>query len=691
MKKFFILTVAPIATLIAFYSCNKEVDIDAPEKSKTVSLTINAQAPIETKAVIGEKVGTSYPVTWNATGETFKVIEIADPDADGNDKYHRYDITEYTLSGGNTNASFSVDLTEETTEGKYSYFAISPKSAYSALDVATYNSFTIAVPTSQTPTTSSVDPSAIVLLGSVKNLDAQATAALDMTFDHLTAYGKMTIKNVPAAIKAEGITSVSVSVPAGNSYYYYRTDAYNTSGTSSSQVIINTNNLDTSTDFTAWFSCIPTNISDANITISITTASDTYSRTITIPDGKTLSFTRGHVSSFSVDMSTASATDLSGDYLVVATDGTNPWYLMPSTLTADLFVGIDTTVPAATDIDEDDATTDFSTYCRSDYVWRLAKYSGGYSLQNVYTGKYVTWSSGNTAALSDTPVALNVTDNGNGNFIVKEGTLARTLQFNYNGGSTRFAFYASTQKATYFVKATSYKTVLPVPSITTTSVAGKTITVNWNAVEHASSYLVTCTGQSDQNVPYGTNTTTFTVASNGNYTITLTAVGTGDYISSTATSTEVAVGSVISFSWSRSESSDTVTDSYSLVTTKAKSTATYYQDKSSSEGLEISLKKSDNSALFTSTPTTISVTASIGGGSTRNPLTNNMMVCLIDNTGTDIDGTATVVTTKVETTTGKNYTVTIPNVSSAYGVKFYHEKETSYNIRIYSASVSITQ
>jgi hypothetical protein len=554
-----------------------------------------------------------------------------------------------------------------------------------------YNSITLTLPTSQTPTATSVDPNAILLLGSVKNLDSQATSTLDMTFNHLTAYGKMTIKNVPAAVIAEGITSVSVSVPAGNSYYYYKTDGYSTSGTSSSQVSINTTNLDTSADFTAWFSCIPNSITNANITISITTSANTYSRTINIPEGKTLSFTRGHVSSFAVDMSTAAApSDLSGEYLIVATNGTEPWYLMSSTLTGDVLIGDNTSVAASTDIDEDEASTNFSTFCRSDNVWKLTKYSGGYSLQNVYTGKYITWASGNTVALSNDPIALNVTDNGNGNFIVKEGSLARTLQFNYNSGNTRFAFYSSSQKATYFVKAASYKTVLPAPTITTTPVVEKTITVNWNAVVNASSYLVTCTGQSDKNIPYGTNSASFTVASSGNYTVTVTAVGSGNYVTSPATSKSVTVGSTISFSWSRSGNNDDITDGYKITRTLHKNNTDNIQDKSGSEGLDIKITKSDNSAIFSSTPKTISLSAKVGGGSAKATLDHNLIAYLIDSSGNNLASTETIVTTKVEVPAGKVYTVTIPNVTSAYGLRIVHEKDTGYNIKLYSVSVTIS-
>lgn len=690
MKKYLFFSAAAIAALLAFTSCNKEITVDTPEESTTFELTVNAKAPIDTKAVIGDKVGSTYPVTWNSTGEVAKLVEIVHP-AEGSDSQKNFNSTACTVEPGNASASFTFNLSATTTEGTYNYYAFSPQSAYSTINT-TYKSVTLVIPTSQTPTLTSVDPAALLMMSSVKNQPSQATGSLDFTFSHLAAYGKITIKNVPTAIIAEGITSVNVSVPAGNSYFYWDSDNYTTAGTSSDQISINTTNLNTSTDFTAWFACIPNDITNADFVVSITTASDTYSRTIHIPDGKTLSFTAGHVSAFAVDMSTAvAASDLSGDYLIVSTDTTNPWYIMPNALTGDLFVGVSTSVAGSTAIDVADATTNFATYCRSDYVWRLAKYSGGYSLKNVYTGKYVTWTSGNTAALSDTEVALSVTDKGSGVYEVKEGTLARALQFNYNSGNTRFAFYTSDQKPLYFVAASAYKTVLPKPTITSASATGKTITVNWNEVTNATNYTVSCTGQDDQTIDSGTHTASFTVATNGKYTVSVVANGTGDYVASPATEAEVTVGSVIAFSWSRSGTTDTVTTGYSLVLTSAKSASGYYQDKSSTDGLDIRLKKSNDSAIFSTTPTTISVTAKIGGGSAKDPLTNSMMVCLVDNTGADIAGTATVVTTKVENTNGKEYTVTIPNVSSAYGVKFYHQKETSYNIRIFSASVSITE
>lgn len=142
----------------------------------------------------------------------------------------------------------------------------------------------------------------------------------------------------------------------------------------------------------------------------------------------------------------------------------------------------------------------------------------------------------------------------------------------------------------------------------------------------------------------------------------------------------------VSFSFSRSGSSNSVTSGYTLTVESGKGNADNYQDKSSTEGLDLLLTKDDDSALFSSAPTSISITVKVGGGSTKNPLVNNVIAYLVDGSGNNIAATTTTVTNKVETTTGKEYTVSIPVTSTAYGLRIHHQKESSYNVRVYSVS-----
>lgn len=172
---------------------------------------------------------------------------------------------------------------------------------------------------------------------------------------------------------------------------------------------------------------------------------------------------------------------------------------------------------------------------------------------------------------------------------------------------------------------------------------------------------------------------------------TVTVSYTENDITKTATYTVTvleATGETIQFSWERNGSNNVVTDGYTFTPISASAKTGYYQDKSSTEGLDVTLTK-DNGAVFSSTPVSISLTATVGGGSKRDPLNNNVLAYLVDSEGNNISGTETIVTTKVEDTNGAAYSISLPLVAEAYGIRIVHEKESGYNVRLYGVSVTI--
>ena len=142
---------------------------------------------------------------------------------------------------------------------------------------------------------------------------------------------------------------------------------------------------------------------------------------------------------------------------------------------------------------------------------------------------------------------------------------------------------------------------------------------------------------------------------------------------------------VLSFSRSGTTNSSTKDFTFSA---QAEAKSGYYQDGS---GIERSLKLySTSTKLFDSTPGTVTFTAKLGGGTTKDPLANNVYVCFVDKSGNAIEGSDVVVTSKITNTTGSNFSVKMSSekAASAYGVKLYHVKETGYNVRYYSFSLS---
>ena len=166
------------------------------------------------------------------------------------------------------------------------------------------------------------------------------------------------------------------------------------------------------------------------------------------------------------------------------------------------------------------------------------------------------------------------------------------------------------------------------------------------------------------------------------------AIGVGVAVGSKSAKVERADAlEETAFTFTRSSSTDSVTSGYSMVLTNYKGNADNYQDKNSTVGLDIGVKKSSGT-IWTTAPTSVSLTVKVGGGSTRDPLNNNVTANLIDSSGNAISGTDVTVTTKVETTTGKEYTVSVPSVANVAGVMVHHQKESGYNVRVYSISLA---
>lgn len=311
MEKFLKFSSFVIASLAIISSCSKEIDVEKTSSSEKPvagvnlkTIMVNAITP-DTKTVFGTNDGTGYPITWNATGEVIKMVEIYTPTA-GDPVISPYSSTSYTLSNENANAQFSADVAEKLDAGTYDYRVVSPASAYTELVLGTYNDVSVVIPATQTPTATSPDPSAILLYAESTGLTAQPSTTLDLSFSHITAYGKMTIKNASSAIGGgETIESVSISVPAGGIYYYWSSESTNSvTATKTSEVLVKTDNLTTTGDFDVWFACKPCSFAIGDVlTVKIKTDGDTYIRSIFLP--RALAFVSGQVSKFNVDMSSA--------------------------------------------------------------------------------------------------------------------------------------------------------------------------------------------------------------------------------------------------------------------------------------------------------------------------------------------------------------------------------------------------
>ena len=140
-----------------------------------------------------------------------------------------------------------------------------------------------------------------------------------------------------------------------------------------------------------------------------------------------------------------------------------------------------------------------------------------------------------------------------------------------------------------------------------------------------------------------------------------------------------------------SSGSDTYTSGYTYSTNKISGKDGYVQDSGTKNEtiVSIALYKTD-APLFTTTPNLITFKAKLGGGSVKDQLGYNIYACFVDNTGANIVGSETIVTTKITEATGSNFIVEMPKAyaTSAYGIKIYHMKEDGWNARYYNFSLT---
>ena len=266
------------AASIAFASCSKESSTVQNNDEKTVNFVAES---IDTKTAFGAKDTDGYPTLWTENDSKVKVslnFETAK------------DVT-VTPSQDFKTASFAGSFTDD--KPSYTFLSLSPSSAFVAVSKE-YSSFTILFPTAQTPSATSVDESAQILVAKSSTFST-LPSNVAFTYSHVTAYGKMSLSNLN--LSGADITSISLTAAenwAGRWFYYFDKpiEANSASGT----ITINTSSASD-----IWFACAPVDLSGKKIALAVNTTAGVFEKEIIWPAGKP--FTSGKVYKFAVDMS----------------------------------------------------------------------------------------------------------------------------------------------------------------------------------------------------------------------------------------------------------------------------------------------------------------------------------------------------------------------------------------------------
>lgn len=467
MKTFFksILAVAVCASLFA--ACSKDDTVSDPSNGRKVTMTVTASSELESAS--GSR--TTYDpltgkVSWNATGEFLQVLETAASTT-------VFATSQKGVISGNI-AKFAVTFpANENTPLVYN--AVYPASAWVTSSNTDITNMKVITPTVQQPTATSFDSNADLLIAKSISLKSQPTE-LQMSFGRAVAIGKMTVKNLASAESVLGVKFTApdkkvtgrsyVDMTAGTikEYGYINNFADNVTLNYSSEMNITANS---EAGMTAYFTCFPFEVATGEtFTVTVTTASKIFTKTVTVQEGRALAFAAGDSSTFAVDMTGATEEEnetLSGDYVITATQSETT-YAMSSLAEGSRLAPV--------------VITPSNPYKTGDetLIWTITKSGDNYTISQGEN--YLSWESGNSATTSTTPYELVITKNkSEGTYqIASAATPSRILAKN-DQAALGFGFYTGSQTKDLTLIPAEY---VKLPEITLDQT---TLTLSYNDTE----------------------------------------------------------------------------------------------------------------------------------------------------------------------------------------------------------------
>ena len=551
MKKL-VYTLTAIAALLS--SCVKSSDEQIFVEKKS-TITIEALAAESRTYVEGTEIH------WAEKGEQLNIIYFADESTTRRQSATHED---YTLK--NNCAEFTADFTTTDGAAKYTFGAFYPYASKS-----TTSSVSLTVPQEQTPTETSYDPLADILVSENPVVTETVPNKISFKFARMVAFAKMTLVGIPAGEKIEKVTFSSVAKPAGavefkvheqgtleNAKWYNNYEDIN----------LNLGGRVATGEDTVWFVAVPTDLSGTSFTVTVVTDRTNYTKSVDLTDKK-LNFERADVAVFRVtdlvEVEKPKAyklmTDLAelnaGDQVIFCTKKTASSTAKLLSTTADgsaLKFTSSVTVTDALEIATEGLPADAALFVVENGVDAdtfAFKAAEGYLYGNYDSEN---WSSKlSFKADKDAEASWQVTMSSS-NYVTLYNTLHSRYFNNYYGSKFNFAGSQGTYYYyIYYIDGAATEepenpeqpvvTPLEAPVITAATATGNTVTVKWTAVEGAKDYTVVC---GEQSVTVTTTTATFENVAAGLYKVTVTANPSDEalHVATKSTSFEVVVEAV---------------------------------------------------------------------------------------------------------------------------------------------------
>lgn len=274
------------AAALAFAGCRIVTEQEQSPRQPSDYRTILFHAcEISTKTAFGQGQDGVYPTLWTSNDQAVKLA------------LNFTEAAEVTVTPDESfrTASFSADIDGTITEAPYTFYAVSPASAARALSPSR-EAWSISIPAVQTPLEGSVDESAQIL-AAASIASSELPASVDLHFNHLTAYGRMTLKNLELGDATIERIDITATTPFVGDWYWECADGHTITDNGASSTLT----LITSATEDIWFACAPVDMSGQIAVFTIYTNKGALVKEVEFPQGR--KFTSGRIAVFGVDMS----------------------------------------------------------------------------------------------------------------------------------------------------------------------------------------------------------------------------------------------------------------------------------------------------------------------------------------------------------------------------------------------------
>lgn len=287
MKKTLRITLTAVAVLLTLAGCRHQ-EQELPEASSVKTVRFHAST-VDTRTAFGAPENGVYRTNWTENDEAV-LLSL---------NYGAAEPSAITLSADGTTAAFEASFDASQATAPYTFYAVSPASAARAISPSR-KAWSVYIAAEQTPLAGSVDEAAQLLVAK-SSAAAALPSEVDLHFGHLTAYGRITLKNLDLGEATVRKADLIFSTPVVGEWYWGEDGTLTPNGDS------HTITLHTDASGDLWFACAPVDVSGQTLSLTLFTDQGSLTREITFPEGR--SFASGKVARFSVDMAGISPVD----------------------------------------------------------------------------------------------------------------------------------------------------------------------------------------------------------------------------------------------------------------------------------------------------------------------------------------------------------------------------------------------